>query len=141
MQFIRSMAIAALCLSLLAGCVTGPAAKPGLQGTWTVVAAEHEGKPMEVVLGGTLDVTGERFTIRTASGNQLRGMLTVNTHSSPKEMDLVQENGTRWLAIYDLTDTLRINYVDAVCKEPRPKQFVTSDETEASLMTLQRRKP
>jgi len=139
MQFIRSGAVMVLLTTLL-GCVAGPSAKPDLQGAWTVVSAEHEGKPMEVVLGGTLEVTGDSFSIRTASGNQLRGKLSVNTRVSPMEMDLVQENGTRWLAIYDLTDTLRINYVDAAGKEPRPQQFATSGETEASLMSLQRQK-
>lgn len=98
---------------------------------------------MESVVGGVMTVSGEEFLIRTAGGSELRGRAQVNAAKTPHELDFIHTGGmvegARWLAIYEISgDTLRLNYVDAKGKEPRPSRFATSSDTEASLMTLRR---
>ncbi len=41
-----------------------------LQGTWTVVAAEKDGEPLDRIKGGKLIVKDVNFTINTASGRK-----------------------------------------------------------------------
>ncbi|MGC3982558.1 MAG: TIGR03067 domain-containing protein [Steroidobacteraceae bacterium] len=131
----------------LAACTTTPATESGgtdaLQGTWVVTAGQHEGKSMDVVVGGVLTITGNNFKIHTASGADLQGQLQIDASKRPAEINFVHTSdvlkGTRWLAIYKIEgQTLSLNYVDAVLQEPRPSQFVTSNATEASLLTLRR---
>lgn len=121
------------------GCATAPSGPTPLQGTWVVVAAEHEGKPMDVVVGGKLTISGQDFSIHTASGNELQGRFEAASDRSPSEVEFIHANGVRWSGIYEIADgALRLNYVDTSGKEPRPARFATSVETEASLLTLRR---
>lgn len=127
---------------LLAACATPPSTR-SIAGSWMVTDAEHEGRPLNSVVGGTLTISGEEFKIRTVGGSELRGRIQVNAKKIPHELDFIHiggvSEGARWLAIYQINaDTLRLNYVDAKGKEPRPSRFATSSDTEASLMALRR---
>lgn len=127
---------------LLTACAT-PQPTTSIIGSWVVMAAEHEGRSMDSVIGGTLILRGEEFQIRTAAGSELHGRFHVNATKFPHELDLNHvggmTEGTHWLAIYEISgDTLRLNYVDAKGKDSRPSQFTTSADTEASLMILRR---
>jgi uncharacterized protein (TIGR03067 family) len=117
-----------------------PATVPSeLQGRWVVTGAEHEGRPMPGLNGGVMTVTRDAFEIRTASGNVLRGTLKVNATRKPAEFDFLHADGARWEAIYEVTgDQFRLNYVEAGGKDVRPKDFTTSAQTEASVITLRR---
>jgi uncharacterized protein (TIGR03067 family) len=113
-----------------------------LEGKWVVTAGEHEGQKMDVVVGGVMTVKDGTFHIHTASGKDLHGRILVRPDAQPAQLDFVHGDGTRWEAIYEIDgDTLRLNYVAAGGKDSRPTKFATSDETEASLMTLRREKP
>jgi len=110
-----------------------------LQGSWTVVAAQHEGKPMEGLNGGVLTVTGERFEIHTAGGSELKGKLRWDTDKTPQEMDLQHDSGMLWLAIFEVQgDVFKLNYLDSSTKEKRPQSFRTATGSEASLVVLKR---
>jgi uncharacterized protein (TIGR03067 family) len=112
-----------------------------LQGRWVVVDGEHNAKPMKTLNGGVMTVTGTAFEIRTASGNTVKGTLTLDASKKPAQMDMVHANGTIWEAVYETTgDTLRLNYVQKGEKDPRPTAFKTSESTEESLIVLQREK-
>lgn len=142
MRILSAIAQTLIAITML-GCATGatsPATPASsLAGNWTVVAGEHEGARMDVVVGGTLAIDGDRFRIRTASGNELQGRIEQRASTKPAQLDLVHDSGVRWIAIYALEGaTLRLNYVDATGKDPRPTEFRTSGETEASLLTLER---
>jgi uncharacterized protein (TIGR03067 family) len=76
------------------------ATDPSLEGFWTVIGAEHGGKPLDALNGGIMSVTGERFEIRTAGGNLLKGKLQLDLRSSPHKMDLLHDNGLHWEAVY-----------------------------------------
>jgi uncharacterized protein (TIGR03067 family) len=110
-----------------------------LQGRWVVTGGEHNGQPMDSLKGGVMTIAGSGFEIRTASGNQLKGTLRVDTSHRPLQMDMNHADGTRWLAVYEVdATTLRLNYVDARGKDPRPAAFTTSEATEESIVTLRR---
>lgn len=124
---------------LLSACAATSRAPDALQGSWVVVSAEHGGNDMQSVVGGVMEVEGDAFSIRTTSGNRLQGKLKAFPRKSPPQLDLVHDNGTRWIAIYDVDgETLRYNYIDVAQGEPRPTTFTTSPDTEVSLMILRR---
>jgi uncharacterized protein (TIGR03067 family) len=110
-----------------------------LQGRWLVTAGEHNGKPMNSIVGGVMTITRNGFEIRTASGNVLKGMLRLDTSRRPLHMDMVHADGVEWEAIYEVTgDRLRLNYVEKGGKDPRPTTFTTSATTEESIVVLRR---
>ena len=110
-----------------------------LQGRWVVTSGEHNGKPMDSIKGGVMTIAGNAFEVRTASGNLLKGTLRADTSKRPFELDMLHADGERWEAIYSVEgDVLKLNYVEAGGKDPRPKTFTTSATTEESIVTLQR---
>lgn len=114
---------------------------PALQGSWTVIGAQHGGKPMDGLSGGTMTVTGDRFEIHTASGNLLKGSLQIDIKSKPATMGLMHDSGLRWQAIYEAKgDDLKLNYIDAAGRDNLPTEFKTSSNTEATLVILKRKK-
>jgi len=113
---------------------------PALQGSWTVIGAQHEGRPMDGLNGGVMTVTKERFEIHTAGGSLLKGELRLDRTKTPAQMDLVHDNGLHWEAIYAVDgDDFKINYVAAGGKDKRPGSFKTSPDTEASLVIMKRK--
>ena len=70
-----------------------------LQGTWTVTAAEQNGKPFDVIKGGVLTITDSTFALRTAAGNEFKGELRINPATTPRQLDFVHANGMVWEAI------------------------------------------
>jgi uncharacterized protein (TIGR03067 family) len=110
-----------------------------LQGRWVVIAGEHNAKPLDVIKGGVMTVTGDAFEVRTASGNVLKGTLRLDASRKPAHMDLLHADGEKWEAVYEMTsEGFRMNYVEAGGKDPRPVAFTTSEQTEESLITLRR---
>jgi len=133
------LAVLSLGLAAWAGAQSGAPALAPLQGRWVVAAAEHNARPLDAIKGGVMTVTGEAFEIRTASGNMLRGTLTLDASKKPAQMDLLHADGAKWEAIYEVTGpSFRLNYVEAGGKDQRPSAFSTSEKTEESLITLQR---
>jgi uncharacterized protein (TIGR03067 family) len=110
-----------------------------LQGRWVVTAAEHQGKPFDAITGGVMTIAGNGFEIRTASGNMLKGTLSLDAEKQPSQMDMLHADGERWEAIYAVDgDTFRLNYVKGGGKDPRPTTFMTTDATEATVIILRR---
>lgn len=127
-------------LMLLAVLLLGQSVNdPALQGTWTVIGAQHGGKPMDGLSGGTMTVTGDRFEIHTASGNLLKGSLQIDTKAKPATMGLLHDSGLRWQAIYEAKgDDFKLNYIDAAGRDKLPTEFRTSPDTKATLVILKR---
>jgi uncharacterized protein (TIGR03067 family) len=71
-----------------------------LQGRWVVTSAEHDGKPFDAIKGGVMTIAGDGFEVRTASGNMLKGTLTLDPSKQPSQMDMIHADGARWEAIY-----------------------------------------
>ena len=110
-----------------------------LQGEWTVAAAEQRGRPFDVILGGVLTVTGDRFALLTAAGNELQGQLRIDATPSPGHLDFVHDDGLLWKAIYVAQpDFFRLNYVEVEAGTPRPTMFVTTADTPGTVIVMQR---
>ena len=64
-----------------------------LQGVWTVAAAEQRGRPFDVIVGGTLTVTDQRFVLQTATGNTFKGEIRIDASTSPRQLDFIHSDG------------------------------------------------
>lgn len=116
-----------------------------LQGTWKVVAAEHDGDPLERIVGGTMVVKGNNFAIKTAGGTELKGDLILDPAKKPKHVNLAHQDGPlkdkTWQGIYELKgDTLKICYAEADSEKERPAEFKTLKKSGLLLVELKREK-
>ena len=110
-----------------------------LQGEWTVAAAEQRGRPFDVIVGGVLTITDDRFELLTATGNAFEGQIRVDASKSPRELDFRHDDGLLWEAIYVAQpDFFRLNYVEADADTPRPTLFVTTADTPGTVIVMQR---
>ena len=110
-----------------------------LQGAWTVTAAEQNGRPFDAIKGGVLTIAERNFTLRTASGNELKGELRVDAAASPRHLDLVHTGGPVWEAIYTADgDLFRLNYVEADGRSKRPTLFATSADAAGTVIVMRR---
>ena len=110
-----------------------------LQGEWTVAAAEQRGRPFDVIVGGVLTITGDRFALLTATGNEFEGQIRIDATQSPGHLDFVHDDGLLWEAIYAAQpDFFRLNYVEADEGTPRPTLFATTADTPGTVIVMQR---
>ena len=110
-----------------------------LQGEWTVAAAEQRGRPFDVIVGGVLTITGDRFALLTASGNEFQGRIRIDAAQSPGHLDFVHDDGLLWEAIFVAQpDFFRLNYVEADTDTTRPTMFVTTADTPGTVIVMQR---
>ena len=110
-----------------------------LQGEWTVTAAEQGGRPFDTIVGGVLTINGDRFTLVTATGNELGGQIRLDAAQSPRHLDFVHDDGLVWEAIYVAEpDFFRLNYVEAGSGTPRPTMFVTASDTPGTVIVMER---
>ena len=85
------LAVAAL-LAAVAGDEATEKDRKALQGTWTVVAAEQAGQPLDRIIDNTLVIDGDRFTIKTKTSD-LKGAIELHPGVSPRGMDLTHTEG------------------------------------------------
>ena len=110
-----------------------------LQGEWTVAAAEQRGRPFDVIVGGVLTITGDRFALLTAAGNEFQGQIRIDATQSPGHLDFVHDDGLLWEAIYAAQpDFFRLNYVEADAGTSRPTLFATTADTPGTVIVMQR---
>jgi uncharacterized protein (TIGR03067 family) len=87
-------------------------AQKKLQGTWTAIKAERDGKAAEDVVGHRLSLTGNRFQIRSKDGKPLyAGTFLLDPRAKPAAFDFELTEGDLkgkvWKGIYALDgDTL-----------------------------------
>ena len=110
-----------------------------LQGEWTVAAAEQRGRPFDVIVGGVLTITGDRFALRTAAANEFQGRIRIDTTPSPAHLDFIHDDGLLWEAIFAAQpDFFRLNYIEADSDTTRPTLFATTADTPGTVIVLQR---
>ena len=110
-----------------------------LQGEWTVAAAEQRGRPFDVIVGGLLTITGDRFALHTAAGNAFEGRIRIDATQSPRQLDFIHDDGLLWEAIYVAQpDFFRLNYVEADADTARPTMFATTADTPGTVIVMQR---
>jgi uncharacterized protein (TIGR03067 family) len=118
-----------------------------LEGTWTAVSAQRNGKPAEEVKGCQLTFKGEHFTITARGKTVFEGTVKLNHSQSPKAIDFLHmkgkytEDGDVWLGIYALDgDTFLLCDNGADVKQARPKEF-TGEQPGCVLAVFKKDKP
>lgn len=134
--------------ALALGC--GKKDKPittGLEGGWTLVSIEHRGEKMTP--SADLPAAERRFQATTdklvssKGGKEETITYKLDTSKTPNEIDLTQTKGngkTETLyGIFNLEgDTLTICAVPSNDPAKRPKEFTTTDDNGAMIMTLKK---
>lgn len=140
--FVRFLAVLATGLVLAAGVPAHAAetsAQGRLQGTWVVTAAEQGGKPFDDIKGGRLTISGEKFALTTAAGNQFEGTLRLRQDISPHQIDFVLNPSTVWIGIYTVNaTTFRLNYVELEGDAKRPTAFATTADTLGTVIVMKK---
>jgi uncharacterized protein (TIGR03067 family) len=116
-----------------------------LQGVWVVTAAEQDGKALDRLQGGKLTVKDQNFHVKTASGTEMKGDLTLDPAKKPKHIDWFHQEGLlrekTWQGIYELEgDDLKICYAEADSGKDRPDEFKTEADSKRLLVILKREK-
>lgn len=110
-----------------------------LQGAWTVVAGEQNGRPNDAIKGGVLTIADRAFSLRTASGSEFKGQLRIDAAAMPLQLDFVHDTGPVWQAIYTVNgDVFRLIYVEAGDGRTRPTIFATSAGGPGSIVVMRR---
>ena len=116
-----------------------------LHGAWTVVAAERDGQPFDLIKGGTMTIKDQNFHIVTKAGTELKGDLRLDPAKKPKRMDLAHQAGPlrdkTWEAIYELDgDDFKLCYAEIEAGKERPTEFKTAQDSGHLLVVLKREK-
>lgn len=116
-----------------------------LQGTWTVTAAEQDGDALDRIVGGVMHIKDNNFHIKTKSGTELKGDLTLDPSKKPKHFTYFHQEGLlkdkKWEGIYEHDgDTLKIVYAEADSEKERPTEFKTLKNSKLLLLELKREK-
>jgi uncharacterized protein (TIGR03067 family) len=123
------------------------ASQQKLQGTWTAIKAERDGKPAADVVGNRLSLAGSRFQIQARDGKRLyTGTIRVSPNVKPATIDFLHDegplNGKMWKGIYALDgDTLAICDNAPNLKKARPTALQAKSGSGYVLITFTRVKP
>ena len=118
-----------------------------LQGTWSAIKAERDGKGADDVAGHRISVSGNRFLIRAKDGKTLyEGTLRVDPGTKPAAIDFEHTGGTlkgkTWKGIYALEgETLLICDNAPNLDKPRPAAFEAKAGSGYVFITFARTKP
>jgi uncharacterized protein (TIGR03067 family) len=132
---------------VLVGAQPAEATKAELQGSWTAIKAERDGKGADEVVGHRLSVAGNGFQIRSRDGKSLyAGTVRVDPRAKPAAIDFTHNEGVlkgkAWKGIYVLDgDTLTICDNAPNLNKRRPTAFEAKSGSGYVLITFKRAKP
>ncbi len=118
-----------------------------LQGTWTAIKAERDGKAADDIVGHRMSFTRNRFQINSKDGKRLyMGIVRLNPKAKPAVIDFEHTGGVLrkkvWNGIYKLDgDTLIICDNAPNLKKARPTAFAAKSGSGYILITFKRTKP
>jgi uncharacterized protein (TIGR03067 family) len=129
----RGARVLATMLGFLLGLL--PAGSPAedartIQGAWTVVSAERDGKPTTEVAGHRLACSGDTFTIQREGHTLYRGIYSADAGRKPATIDFFHTEGNlkgrAWKGIYRFEgEALRVCDNAPDMAKPRPTRFST----------------
>ena len=118
-----------------------------LQGAWSAVKAEQDGKPAADLIGHRLAFASNRFAIRSKDGKEVyAGTFRTSPGTKPAAIDFDQTEGTLkgkvWKGIYAL-DGEKLTICDNApdLAKPRPAAFEARQGSGYVCLTFQRAKP
>jgi uncharacterized protein (TIGR03067 family) len=132
---------------VLTGALPTEATKAELQGSWTAIKAERDGKGADEVVGHRLSFAGNGFQIRSRDGKSLyAGTVRVDPRAKPAAIDFTHKQGVlsgkAWKGIYVLDgDTLTICDNAQNPDKGRPTAFEAKSGSGNVLITFKRAKP
>ena len=124
--------------------VPAPAQTAGkLDGVWTTVSAERDGKPADELKGHRLTFAGDMFVIQNEGKTIYKGTCKADPGKKPAQIDFTHTEGElkgkRWLGVYALEgDTLRIADNAPDMAKPRPAQLATKTGSGHVLLVFKR---
>jgi uncharacterized protein (TIGR03067 family) len=137
-------ALAAVAL-LVAGFGVDSLAQPAgkLDGAWTAVSAERNGKPADELKGHRLTFAGDTFVIQRDGKTIYKGTFKTDPGKKPAHIDFRQTDGEAkgktWRGIYLLEgDTLTTNDNAPDVSKSRPTQFVTKPDSGYVMLRFKR---
>jgi uncharacterized protein (TIGR03067 family) len=144
LRFRRWWLVLAVVLGVGTAGTAVPHAQTGkLDGTWTAVAAERDGKPADELKGHRLTFRGETFAILRDTRTLYKGTYKADHAKKPAQIDFRNlegdAKGQMWRGIYLLDgDTLKIVDNAPDVTKPRPTQFATKPDSGHVLVTFKR---
>jgi uncharacterized protein (TIGR03067 family) len=129
---------------VLAFAETAEEARMKLQGTWTAIKAERDGKAADDVVGHRLSFTGKSFQIQSKDGKPLyAGTILVDQSVIPAAINFEHTEGSlkgkTWKGIYSL-DTLTTCDNAPNLEKGRPSVFEARSGSGNVLITFRRAK-
>jgi uncharacterized protein (TIGR03067 family) len=105
-----------------------------LQGKWTAVSAEQDGREAVDIVGHELLIEDGNFSIKEKGATIYEGTLRLDTSASPSAVDFKHtghpSSGTTWRGIYRIDgDTLTICDNAGDLERSRPTSFDTKPNT------------
>ena len=131
---------------MLAFAETAEEARMKLQGTWTAIKAERDGKAADDVVGHRLSFTGKSFQIQSKDGKPLyAGTILVDQSVIPAAINFEHTEGSlkgkTWKGIYSLDgDTLTTCDNAPNLEKGRPSVFEARSGSGNVLITFRRAK-
>ena len=119
----------------------GKADKEKLQGTWIIVSADLDGKPLKEVIGTTLTVAGDGCEQgKKGDKEYYEGKFKLDESKNPKHIDLAHRFH-KMMAIYAVDgDDLKLSYFVPPNIPKRPSEFVSKQGEKQMLMVMKRKK-
>jgi uncharacterized protein (TIGR03067 family) len=115
-----------------------------LQGTWKVVSAERDGKPVEELKGFLMTFAKDTFAIKKGEEVVVKGTFKIDPSKSPKVMEMKitegEGKGKDAHAIYELTKGGLRWCSGEAGKDDRPKEFATNQGAAHILATMEKGK-
>jgi len=140
-------AIILMCFASASSDEKGTKEMAALQGTWTCVSAESDGKAIPDDIVKQLRLVIDKATYTTRKGEQVlfEGTIRLDTAKRPNEIDLVDATGDNkgklGKGIYEVNgDTFKICH-GVPPNEERPKEFVSKAGSKFFLVVWKRQKP
>ena len=98
------------------------------EGTWTLVSAEVDGKPLsdEIVKNSQLTIIGDKYTVKLGDSEIKRGIQKLDATKTPKEINARDTEGPTVgenLGIYEFLPNGEFRVCFAATGKPRPTQF------------------
>ena len=122
-------------------------AQKKVQGSWTAIKAERDGRAAEDVVGHRLSFASDRFQIRSKDGKPLyAGTFRMDPRTKPAAIDFEHADGAlkgkAWKGIYALdSDTLTVCDNAPNLDTGRPAAFEAKSGSGHILITFKRAKP
>ena len=135
------VAVALLVAGFGVDALAQPAGK--LDGAWTAVSAERNGKPADELKGHRLTFAGDTFVIERDGKTIYKGTFKTDPAKKPAQIDFQntegEAKGKTWRGIYRLEgDTLKTVDNAPDTTKPRPARFATKPDSGHVMLTFTR---